>query len=158
MSTRYKHKEGGRTVMEVLFVLVIVGVLVGITALSFSGFKKGQSIPNAVEEVVSLLNEARTKTLAGENGDRYGVHLQGDRAVLFVGTTYSSGTSTNRPIMMPTTVTISSISLAGGGADVVFDALTGETAHYGTLIVKDSATTIGQKTITISRTGLISTN
>jgi len=161
MNTRnligYKYQTG-RTLIEILFVIVIIVVLAAIVALSFSGFKKGQALPTGVDEVVALLNEARSRTLAAENGLQYGVHLASDRAVLFNGTTYASGTSTNKTIMMDSTVTITSITLTGGGADVVFNKLTGETSQYGTLIVKNTSTTVGQKTITITKTGLISSN
>ncbi len=146
------------TLIEVLTVLAITAILSAIVALSFSNFRKGQGLPNAVDEVMSLLNEAHSRTLSGENALQYGVHLQSDKAVLFVGTSYSSSASTNRPVSFISGITIASISLNGGGSDVVFNKLTGETSQYGTFIVKDSSTTVGQKTVTIVKTGLVSVN
>lgn len=148
----------GFTLVELLITIAIILILAGLVVSNIGTFVQGQALNNGVDETIALINEARSRTLAGENGDEYGVHLQSDKAVLFVGPTYSSSASTNKVVTLDSSIVIGSISLGGGGSDVLFDRITGDTNNYGTYIVKKSSTTTGQKTITISKTGLVSTN
>lgn len=148
----------GLSLIEVVIGIVIVIILATIVAQKFSSFRQGQALSNSVDEVIAIINEARSRTLSGENGQPYGVHLQSDRAVLFAGTTYVANNSTNKAVVLDSAITISSISLQGGGSDVVFNQITGDTNQYGTLIVKQSSTTLGQKTLTITKPGIVSSN
>lgn len=150
----------GSTLVETLVVVGIVMVIAGIVSLSFSSFRYGQALPNDVDDVTALLNEARSRTISGDAGAQYGVHFQSDRAVLFVGNTYVAGAVGNKTIIVNPMIIITSISLNGGGVDVVFNKLTGETSQYGTLVEKynDGSINPPNKTITISKTGLVSSN
>ena len=157
----YKQKIeniNGFTLFEVILVIAIIGIISSITFLSFSNFHSGQALPNTVDEVTALFDEARSSTLAGKGGIQYGVHLQSDRAILFAGTTYSSTSTSNKIILTDSLITIASTTLQGGGSDVLFNRLTGETGQYGTFIVKNTSTSVGQKTVTISKTGSVSSN
>ena len=150
--------QKGFSAIETLMVVAIGIILAGVIIAKYSAFRETQSLSNTVEEVVALLNEAHNRTLSGDNGVGYGVHLETSKAVLFQGTTYSSTASTNKTLTIESPVVLASISLAGSGAEVKFDQLTGDTSQYGTFIVKLSSTTTGQKTITVSKTGIVSSN
>ena len=158
MYTSQKEKTAGFTLFELVLVIAVIGVMASIVVISFSGFRTGQTIPTAVDEITSLLQKAESDTLSGLGGNQYGVHLQSDRAVLFSGTTYSSTSTSNIAIINDSNIAIASTTLQGGGSEVLFNKLTGETADYGTFIVKNTSTAVGQKTITISKTGLVSSN
>src|ERR1035437_6387790 len=108
MNKHKKEKINGFTLFEVILVIAIIGIISSITFLSFSSFHSGQALPNTVDEVTALLNEARSSTLAGKGGTQYGVHLQSDRAVLFAGTTYSSTSTSNKIILNDPLITIAS--------------------------------------------------
>jgi len=150
--------QHGAMLIQVLIGVFVAGILATVAVSSLSNFRESQNITNSTDSVVSLLNEARARTLAGDNDSQYGVRLAAGSATLFAGTTYVSGAATNKVIALDVNTTITSISLNGGGSDVIFSQLTGETTQYGTLIVKRSSTTEGQRTITIVRTGIISSN
>lgn len=153
-----KETNSGMTLIEILVVVAIAVILTGIATLSFYNFHSGQSLPNTVDEVTSLLNEARSRTLSGDSGLQYGVHIQSTSTILFSGAAYSSTSTTNKIILNDSMVVIASTTLQGGGTDIIFNKLTGETNQYGTFIIKNSATAVGQKTITVSKTGLVSSN
>ena len=153
-----KEITAGFTLIELILVIAIIAIMATIAALSFSGFHSGQAVPNTVNEATALLNEARSRTLAGDSGNQYGVHIQSDRVVLFTGTSYSSTSTTNKVILNDSTVTSASTTLQGGGSEVIFNKLTGETSDYGYFVVKQNSSTKIQKTITISQTGLVSSN
>ncbi len=150
--------QSGFTAIEIL-VVVIIGVLIATTFIgSLSNFLTAQVVRNTTEDVLGLIQEARTKTIASENSSQYGIHFQSDKAVLFVGSTYTAGASTNKEIVFDTRVYASSISLQGGGSDLLFNRLTGDTGTYGTIVIRLVSSTTGQKTITISQTGVSSSS
>ncbi len=152
------NKTRGFTLPEILVGIAIMAVIATLIAVNVSSFIQGQALNNAVDEVTVLLNDARTRTLSASGSNYYGVRLESTKATLFLGPTYSSGTSTNKVYTPHSSIVLSSITLNGGGADVFFDPVNGDTSNYGTLIVKRSSTTSGQKTITITKTGLVSSN
>lgn len=150
------QKKNGFTVLELLMVVAIVGVLAAIISLPFSKFRNAQALQNSTNAVVALLNSARTKTLAAVNNTSYSVRIESSRAILYTGTTYSASEQTNEIVTYESPVTLSSISLNGGGSEVKFNRLKGTTSQYGTitLTLPDNQTRI----ITVSATGSVTRN
>ena len=153
----YTHKTG----FSLLQLVIAVAIVTALSVIIFSSTgtaKTNQLLKNETEGVVAVIKEAQEKTLSGEGDSQYGVHIQSDKVVLFTGSSYSSSASSNRAFTLDSTVTITSISLAGGGSDIVFSQLSGETSQYGTFVIKNISTTNGQKTITVSKLGLVTGN
>ncbi len=148
--------SAGFTLIETLIGVTIIVVISTIVAMQVSSFAKKQKIDNSVDESIALLNEARSRTLSADGGNQYGVRVGSSSLELFTGSTYSSA-STNKIVALPSGIT-TVVSIAGGGTDVVFARMTGDTNQYGTIVIKDSTTTVGQKTITLSKTGVASSN
>lgn len=150
--------QSGFTAIEIL-VVIAIGVLIATTFIgSLSNFLTAQVVRNTTEDVLGLIQEARTRTIASENSSQYGVHFQSDKAVLFVGSAYTAGVSTNKEIVFDTRAYVSAISLQGGGSDLLFNRLTGDSGTYGTITIRLVSSTDGQKTITISQTGVSSSS
>ena len=144
--------------VEVLIVIAILAIIATAIIGPFASFRNAQAIKNTNESIIALLNQARVKTLSSENLLQYGVHLQADKAILFSGTSYDVDASISEVVVSDSKVSISDIALAGGGDDVVFERLTGATDNYGTLVVTLTNTSEGQKTITIAKTGVVSSD
>jgi type II secretory pathway pseudopilin PulG len=145
--------QNGFTLIEALISITIIIVLVAVVSYGITAFKEGQALNNTVDEVTALLNQARSRTLAGDGGVAYGVRLESTKATLI-----SNGTLISPVITFSSGIVLNSISLTGGGSDVTFNKLTGDTNQYGTFIVKKASTTAGQKTVTITKTGAVSSN
>ncbi len=153
---RYRPPSSGFSLLEIVLVVSIIALLAAIVGLPFSKFRQAQALQNSANALVSILGEARTKTLAALDNTSYGVHIQSDQAILFTGTTYSPSASTNMTLLFEEPVTAQTISLAGGGSEVKFDRLKGTTDQHGTIVI---ALPNGQtRTITISATGTITRN
>ncbi len=148
----------GFTFIEILISIAILAIIAMAIIGPFASFRNAQAIKNTSESVVALLNQARVKTLASENLLQYGVHVQTDKAILFSGSSYSGGTSISEIVVSDSNITLTNISLLGGGSDVVFNRLTGVTDNYGTLKVIHANANVPQKTITISKTGTVSSD
>ncbi len=145
----------GFTLLEILISLSLIVVLAGLVFYSISGFRNKEALDTESRQISSILEEARSLTLSGQGGNAYGVRLQGDQIIRFVGTSFASGTASNITYTLNPAVKLNNVSLQGGGSDVVFDKLRGTTANYGTMILNLVSTTSSKKTITINSTGII---
>lgn len=151
-------KNKGITIIEILIIIAIIGIISSIVLLNLSKFRQEQSLKNTTSDVVSLLNKARQNTLSSLNSTNYSVHFETDRAVLFSGLIYSPSNSTNEPIIFSSGVIIPSNGInIGGGSEVTFERLTGDTIG-GTIILQLTSDSAAQKTININKVGIISSN
>ena len=150
-------KNRGFTLIEMLIVVFLVITLSTLVFYNLSSRRTSQALNNGEDEIVALVNEARGSTISGENGSQYGVHFETHKAVLFAGTTYTVGSSTNKEYDLDGAVTINSTSLSGGSSDMVFKKLTGDTDQYGTIQIISTPGN-ATKTITVSKNGFVTGN
>lgn len=150
-------KNSGVTYLEVIIVIAIVVILSTVVLSSFTSSKRKNNLSGATLDAIALVRQAQSKTLFSENSSQYGVHLQTDKLVLFIGTSYNSSASSNINLVLSTNFSVGSISLGGGGSDVIFTRLTGETTNYGTFNILYGGGT-PSATITITQTGFVSSN
>src|SRR3989338_580744 len=105
----------GFSLIEILIVIAIFTVVASVGVSPLLRFKKANDLSAALETGVSLLLEARTKTLSSEGGSRYGVHFESARITLFSGDAFAEGAAGNKAAPIPSSVEIQDISLLGGG-------------------------------------------
>lgn len=147
-------KTSGFTFIEVLIIIAVIGILSVSVFSVYREFNNSRSLEVSVQNVASLLKEARSLTLSSKDDSVYGVHLEEDRAVLFKGTTYSTSSADNVEYIVSGLVTATS-TLTGGGNDVVFERLTGETTTFGTTTLWLTSDASSTKNIIIKETGII---
>lgn len=145
----------GFTIIEILIVIVVLTIIATIVASAFSRFNNNQSLQSATAQIVSVLDEARSKTLASYDNSVYGVHLQSDKTVLFKGEVFSPSSSDNKDFIFSSKILISDISLSGGENEIIFKRLTGKTDHSGTITLSLISDSSKFKTITIQSSGII---
>ncbi len=155
--TPLSHRAGF-TIVELLMGMVILVLVSGIVWVSFRGYNRRQVLEGAAQTVVAMLNDARARTVNGRGAEQHGVHIEDTSVVLFVGASYSPSSATNETVLLDTQTIVADISLSGGGSEVIFEKLTGETAHNGTLTIELVSDPTQQRTVTIQNTGLISYN
>lgn len=148
--------KNGFTLVEILIGIAILMLLAVIGWNTLSRFRQTADLNRAAEAGISLLNDARSRTLSSVDASQYGVHFQTDRIVLFKGGSYSAGSPDNVEFLLPRTVEVSSISLIGGGSDAIFTRLTGMTSQSGTITFRLIANTAQTRMITILPGGVIS--
>jgi len=146
------------SVITILVVIAVIGALVAIILPPLSASRAKQNLNGNVDEVVSMLVTARSQTLASYNSKNYGVYITSNSITLFTGPTYNANAVDNVVKELDTGITISTISLNGGGSSVLFDRLKGSTSGYGTIVVQVTGNNTYLKTITIHSTGLVSVN
>ncbi len=127
-------KTSGFTLLEIVVVVGIVAVLGTLSLVSFSNSRKVRDLTTTGQNVLSVLQAARAKAAAGEEGSQWGVHVDASQVVLFRGALYSASTSTTA-YTLPSTIEIVSIDLAGGH-DAVFKRIDGSTKENGSFVVR----------------------
>lgn len=147
--------QKGITFIEILVVLAAIGILVLVVTPEFSKMRENQVLKSAVEDALSALNKARSRTLASENSLSYGVHFQADKVIIFTGIVFDANNVSNENINIVSPATISNISLTGGAVNIYFNRLTGIPNVNGTVTI---STTNYSKIITISSIGVTSLN
>ena len=154
-------KNSGISILELLMALAILAIVVSFIILNLTKFRNEQALQNTTSDIISLVNEARTKTISSVNSTTYGVHFEASRAVLFAGSSFTEPNSNNKQVDINSAVSIpvsGGINLNGGGSDVIFTRISGDTTNYGTIIVRLVSDATRQKTITINKTGIVSSN
>lgn len=148
----------GITILESLLVLAVLGVLVSIAVPQFYQIKENQLMGNTTSEILSVLNKARSNTLASLNSSEYGVHFQSDEVVIFKGKVFSNGAIENEVIPISAPISISNVTFggtSGTSGDIYFNRLYGVPNTTGTVTVSSPSAV---KIITISAAGIASLN
>ena len=143
---------------ELLIVFAILGVLLLLILPQFSKLRENQVLKAAVNDTLSTLNKARSKTLASVNSSVYGVHFQSDKVIIFTGTVFSAVAANNEDINIVSPASITDVTLnglSGSDGEMYFNRLSGAPSKIGTITVSTSSFS---KIITIAATGVASTN
>ncbi len=149
-------RQHGFTLIEVLISVFIIIMVTTIITVSLSRYTRTQSLNGATRLVVSEIEDARSRTLSSQGSSQYGVFFDDNRVVLFQGDSYDSGAATNEETVLDTRVEITDVTLTGGGSAMIFERLSGETTHNGTIEIALTSDALIMRTITVQKTGLVS--
>lgn len=152
-----KNKRGF-TAIELLMGLAVIAVIFSIALGPLRSFRDSQILASDTENILSLLKEARSQTVFSKNSSQYGVHFESGRTVLFKGTAFTEPNADNKEFLLHDGLTISDWSLNGGGADTVFERLTGKTTQFGAVTVSLISNPSKVKIINIGETGAAGAN
>lgn len=127
----------GFTLIEILVVIAVIFILSGIVFSSYSSFRIQTEVNSSAQEVLNFLRLAQSKTVASESADNYGVHFEQTKIVLFKGTVYNALDPNNKTYDFSEVEIIpGEIILNGGGNEVIFGRITGQTTNYGTVKIQ----------------------
>jgi prepilin-type N-terminal cleavage/methylation domain-containing protein len=145
--------RAGFTIIELLASIAILALLISIVFLTTARFVTATTRDQAMEEIISVLRSAQQKTLARENGYNYGVHIGTDAFTLFRAPAYALGGAGNIVHRLPGNFSFTGISLAGGGSDIIFQPLNGETNTFGTFTLTHADGRVSSVVIRIYASG-----
>lgn len=140
----------GFSLLEITITVAILLILSAVGLSALSNYNKKQTLKANTDMILSVLSEARAKTLASEGDARYGVHFEESKVVLFR-EAYVAGAADNIEFDIAGPSKISNITIAGG-SDVLFKKISGETDNNGSLVItlNDGS---GSAEIDIEKTG-----
>lgn len=134
--------------------MAIGALLTGGAAVSWSKLRSDSGLTAAADSVKATLEQARLMTLSRQNDAAWGIKIDTNSVTLFKGPVFVGGDAANKVINLPAGLKIQTISLENGGSEILFDGLTGTTTP-GSIIVSAGDEPSQQKTIHISRSGLV---
>lgn len=146
--------KNGFGAFEIIIVVGIMVMLTVLTIISYNSYRRNAVLDASHSLSLSLLNEARSKTLASFENHQYGVHFETNALVLFRGVVYDSASTTNVRHDLDSRVVISEISL-GGGSDVIFARQTGKALANGSITLSLQSDPSRTKKISIYPTGVV---
>lgn len=151
----YRSNTRGVTFLELIIAVGILGLLLAVITPSFLNFRRNSILNTETQEVITIINKARLSAMSSKGDMKYGVHLESGKIVLFPGTIYTGGASGNEEHILNSALTFSVITVNGGGANVVFEKITGATSQNATTTLLVTGST-ASTTIVIHPTGIAS--
>lgn len=148
----------GITVVESLIVLAVLAAIFAVVLPQFSQTRETQVLKSAVQDILSVLEKARSQTLASVDSSEYGVRFESDQVIIFKGTTYSSGDPNNKATAILEPASVSDVTLdgvSGNSGSLYFRRLSGMPSKTGAVTITAGSSS---KIITVSATGAVSTN
>jgi Tfp pilus assembly protein FimT len=147
----------GMTLIEALISVLILSVLVTVSVNVFKRFNETPTVEQAAGVAKAAIEDARGRTLSAKSDTHYGVYLQSDRAVIFPGGTYATGTAENEVRRLPSRTAMSH-TLSDSTSQIVFEKGTGSASATGTVTVFISnqfGTSSPTRTLEINKSGLV---
>ncbi len=136
-------------------IVVVMGLLlaVALIVLPSSMAQIGQaSSDSKANDAASLIFSTQQQAYARDNNKDYGIKLNSGSYIYYVGISYGSAEQSNT-YALPSGVTISNISLNGGGSEIRFASGSFKTSQYGSFNVSDGSSIYAVK---VNKEGLIS--
>lgn len=152
---KYFVDNSGFTLIEILVVLGIAGILIGMAVVGFRLFERKTELQNHSQNILTILELARTKTLASEDASQYGIHFEQDKYILFKGDVYQEEAGDNKVYQLPSRLEIYNIDLIGAASSTVFQRINGTTEQSGVVELRIISQPDENKTINIHPSGQV---
>ena len=150
--------QKGITIIEVLIVIFVICLLIAITLPQFSKIRENQVFKGAVQDTISAIEKAKSKTMASVDSSEYGVQFESDQVIIFKGTTFSAGDPDNEIISIISPASITNVTLggvSGASGNLYFNRLSGTPSKTGTITITAGS---NSKLVTIGAAGSVSSN
>ena len=149
------QNSNGFTLIEILITIAIFAIILSIVIVATRSFSDTVNLDNAGKIIGTNIKLAKMRSVGALNDTNYGVRFEGDKITVFAGDTFDVSDPTNKVVNLSDNVKISSINLAGGGIDLVFNRLTGTTNNAGTIEIELANDSSEKKQIVINEEGQI---
>lgn len=134
---KIKITEKGFSILEFVIVAGIVAAISTIAIASYQALVSRADLSGNAKNIISTINLARSETVTSNQANPWGVHFEADKYALFKGSVYSAVDSSTQIHTLPSSLEISDITLNGGGSEVLFTRITGQTANYGNITIRN---------------------
>ncbi len=153
-------KIRGLTLVDLILTLGIFGIVVGSGAVILSDFLNRSYLQNTSRSVVDHLRRAQGFAMIRYQDSEWGVHFDtvDQRFTLFKGTVFATrDPAFDESEDLPDSLSLQNIVLNGGGNDVIFNQVLGNTSQHGSFIIRETLTN-RQVTITLNPYGQVEVN
>ncbi len=146
----------GFTALELIIVIAIIGILTIVVLVPFSDFRAKQILNSETKLVESLIQEARSKTLASENDNQFGLYFESGQVTRFTGSDYVAGNADNKVFALHNLVELETVGLTDN--ELIFDKISGQASEAGSITISLVADGASSRTILVNESGVVSLN
>jgi len=146
--------QRGFMVLEIVIAVAIIAIVASIILGQVITFRRQAALATEAEHLLTILERARTETLASKNSLNYGVYFTATAVTLFSGESYVAGAGGNEVINLGSSVELIAIDFAGN--QVVFERLTGAPSGSGSITLALTADNTKIKQIVVGSSGIAS--
>jgi type II secretory pathway pseudopilin PulG len=160
MHTGARRTTAGFTLIELLLILAMTLILMQVASINLFRFQQNASVAASVSTFVSDVRHQQMRAMMGDTAFTgspldFGARVESDRYILFRGSTYTAGASTNFSIPLDGNIRVTANTLPGGIAR--FTRGSGELASAtGTHVVTFTDSNSGMAiSVTFNRLGVM---
>ncbi|OHA56908.1 MAG: hypothetical protein A2114_00370 [Candidatus Vogelbacteria bacterium GWA1_51_14] len=142
----------GFTVFEIVIAVAIIAIVATIILGQAGVFRRQAALAGEAERLLTILERARTETLASKDSLNYGVYFEVGAVTIFSGSAYVAGATGNEVISLDSSVEIIAIDFTDN--QVVFERLTGVASNSGSITLALAADNTKIKQIAVGASGI----
>ncbi len=146
-----KKSGAGFTLVEILVAISILSGLFLVSFFSYGSLRNTTSLEKNISQIQSFFQEAKSQAVSGKDDASYGIKIFSNKLVEFKNT-YASTTASNVTLSF-TDITLSAISITGGGSEILFAKNSGIPSTSGSFLISLNGNSAKNATITIRTTG-----
>lgn len=146
----------GFTLIEILIVIAIIGILATVLLVPFSEFRSKQILDGQTRLVENLIQESRSKTLASQDDNQFGLYFESGQVTTFTGNDYAPGQAGNAVYTLSDAVRLTPVGFTDN--ELYFDKINGKASDVGSIDVYLVSDPTVKKTILVNGSGIISVN
>ncbi len=152
--------KSGFSLIELLLVMAILAILSTGVAIWFLGYQRQAEIDSGSKMIVGALRDAQSRSISGKDFKRWGVYFDaaGNKFILFAEKAEGQGFSTaevKEENYLSNFVKFGSISLNGGGSEIIFNKPGGDSSQFGTIRIEEASNSANFQDITVNQLGKI---
>jgi len=156
--------QKGFTILEVILAMSVLVILLGIATINLMGAANKTYQTTTAETLYTDLKSQQIKAMNGDTGGSgttgaYGVYFHPTEYILFRGATYSASNPTNFAVKIPDDVNFTNILFPN--SQIIFASGSGEFANFVSghnSAIINNIEGLGQKTVTLNRFGVVTSN
>jgi prepilin-type N-terminal cleavage/methylation domain-containing protein len=159
MKISIRNNSQGFTLPELIVGMAMFAILIGLVTINLTGAQGSTNINTTIDTLTADIKQQQTKAMVGEtegstSANSYGIHFETSDYILFRGTSYTSGDTSNLTIDIKG-ATITSTTIPNN--QIIFDQgdgkIPGLTNNQGSITLKTPAGQ--QKIVTLNSYGAI---
>lgn len=150
------------TLLELIIIMAIITMAASLNFAMHRYLLADTLLDIKTHEIIETLKLTQIRSITGYKNSPWGIYFKKtnggtDQYIIFKGTSYNSrDTAYDLASDLPASISFNTITLTGGGTEIIFTKTTGKTSQAGSIQIKNNQNSI--RTITINGQGALDIN